>query len=132
MQKSHVLLLISFFICSSIIAQEIEKGRYSFKTGSRRQIVVITDTEVRTSAKSKGLEVHKITERRDVEGVKLIICDIGHEEKMIISQTMNGKNLFMYKWTKKDMPIDDMKYWQMKKKSSNKLKKTFSQTKTNW
>jgi hypothetical protein len=46
---------------------------------------------------------------------------------------MNGKGLFMYKWDNNRKPIENLKYWHVKYRSSNKLKKiTLTQTKRNW
>lgn len=127
------LLLLFALLSFGFAHAQIENGRYSYKAGERRQIIEITDTEVRSSSKSRALQVYTITERKEVGKAEQIICDIGNGEKLVITQSKNGKGLFMFKWNVSlKNPISDLRYWQMKKKSGNQLTKALSQTKTNW
>lgn len=131
--KNSIVLFVALISVTSIKAQEIENAKYSFKSGERARIVEITDDVIKISRRNSFNEEYNITERREIEGIKQIICNIGEGKKVVISQTMNGKNLFMYKWENSNKPIDNLEYWYVKYRSSNKLKKiTLTQTKRNW
>lgn len=128
-----VLLILALLLTTLSYGKEIENGKYSFKNGERARIIEITDDFVKVSKRNSYIEEYKITERKDIDEVQLIICDLDNGQKIVISQTMNGKNLFMYKWDNNNRPIEDLKYWHVKYRSSNKLKKIkLSQTKRNW
>lgn len=128
-----LLLLIFVLFMSYFSFAQIDNGRFYYRSGSSRQVVEITDTHVLITGKRNQLKKFEITERRKIEKVDQIICDLEGGSQLVISNTTNGKNLFMYKRTENDKDASDVRYWAMKRSKSHRLRKALKQTKnTTW